>query len=280
MNEKLLKETLNILADQAILADYDPTPSVRQHIDTNLHIGRKRLDGKQPQARLRLAGVAVLMILLMGVILLLTPPGRGFAQEVIRFFNFAESDVLPLPTGQLTELPPPTRTPAPTQLVELQEGTSAVNAHGAMSYPTKSAIPTVQAEENTWNLTLDEAEQLAGFDLRIPASLAPGYRLDNVIYEPSSGEVIQFYEFHPYSAGEMFLLGQRQSPPEDIIGKSAAVEQITIRETPVEYVEGAWSGDSGLSVETWGGGAPYHTFRWQEGENYFTLVFLFDDSDT
>jgi hypothetical protein len=217
---------------------------------------------------------------LAGVVFFLTPQGKGFAQELIRFFTFAESDVLLLATGQPTEAPPPTRTPALTQLVELEAVTPAVNPAGVMSYPTDTPAPTARAGEPIWNLSLEEAEQLAGFELRVPVSLAPGYRLDNVIFDPGSGEVAQFYEFHPYSAGEMFILGQRRSVPADVIGQSAQVEQLTVGDIAVEYVKGGWSGDSGLGIETWGADSIMHTFHWQDGDLYFTLVFMFDDSDT
>jgi hypothetical protein len=154
------------------------------------------------------------------------------------------------------------------------------NAPSALSYPT--ATPALQRKTSlpTWNLTLDQAEQLASFEVRAPLNLPPGYRLDNVTFDPRTGEVAQFYEFHPYSAGEQFILHQRPSKPADVIGRSAAIEQMTIGGIEVEYVGGSWYDDPDSKTESWHSDSIFHTFRWLEGDFYFTLEILFDESDT
>jgi hypothetical protein len=280
MKDNLIKQALNLLADQGIPENYDPTTGVKNYVETHIHTRNMPSEGRPQQLRLRLASVAALVVLLSGVVFFLTPQGRGFAQQVIHYFTFAEGDALPLPTGYSTELPPPTRTPAPTQMVVLQEGTPAVEAAGVMSYPTDTPAPAAPLGEPVWNLTIEEAAQLAGFEVTVPTSLAPGYRLDNVIFVPERGEIAQFYEFHPYSAGEMFILSQRRSAPEDVIGQSAQVEQLMVGEVAVEYVKGGWADTPAQGVETWAPDQPFHTFRWQQGDYYYNLMFLFDDSDT
>jgi hypothetical protein len=195
--------------------------------------------------------LVALLVIMAGIILLFTPKGRALAQEVFHFFTFAENDVLPLPSGQPAELPPPTRTAALTQIVELQEVTPAVNPSSAMSYPTATSVPPVEANAPIWNLSIEEAEQLAGYEIHVPVSLPPGYRLDNVIFVPQTQEVTQIYSFHPYSAGEQVILHQRPSAPDDVIGQSAAVEQMTIGGIAVEFVEGSWFGEAGAEAETW-----------------------------
>jgi hypothetical protein len=221
-----------------------------------------------------------MVVMVAAVIFFLTPQGRGFAQQAMRFFTHAKSDTLPLPTGQPSEPPHPTRTPAATRMAELTAVTPAGQAPAVESYPTDTPAPQGTAGEAVWNLTIEQAQALAGFEVVVPVSLPSGYRLDNVIFNPGTGEVAQFYEFYPYSAGEMFILGQRLSPPSEVIGQSATVEQLTLGDTPVEYVEGGWFGAPGSGAETWQADSIFHTFRWQAGEFYFSLVFMFDESDT
>ncbi|MBN2145961.1 MAG: hypothetical protein JW726_01190 [Anaerolineales bacterium] len=280
MNDQLLTQTLHDLADQAIPAEAIPTPALRKHIQTHLQAPKNQLGRKSLQPRRGLAVVAVLLILLAGAIFFLTPPGRAVAQQVIRFFTFAESDVLPLPTNQPTEVPLPTRTSAPTQVATLQEILPPLVIPEVESYPTATPAPSAEPGAPRWNLTIDEAQQLAGFEVRVPASLPPGYRLDNVIFDPQTGEVAQIYGFHPYSAGEQFILHQQPSLLEIVIGESAEVEQMTVGGFEVEYVVGTWFGGIGANAESWHPDSIFHTFRWQEGDIVFTLEILFDDSDT
>ena len=278
MDEQRIKQALNTLADQAVPDNYDPTPELRGKIST---APRRPMRQSQPfRSGLRAAGLAVVFVMLAGIIFLFTPQGQGVAQAVARFFTFAGQDTLPLPTGQPTEPTPPTRTPAPTRIAELQVVTPGDSAPAVASYPTETPVSAAGAGVPVWNLSVEEAEQLAGFAVSTPAVLPPGYRLDNVIYNPGAGEVAQFYEFHPYSAGEMFILSQRATAPEDVIGQSAQVEQLTVGDTPVEYVRGGWFGEPGSGTESWSSGSIYHTYRWQAGDFYYALVFMFDEFDT
>jgi hypothetical protein len=280
MNEQSIKQALNYLADKAVPTNYAPTPIIRKRLEATLRLRQNHIERKNLSKRLSFAGLFALLVLLAGAIFFLMPPGRAVAHDLLRFFTFANSDILPLPTSQPTELPHPTRMAAPTYLVQLQQVTPAESVPSVQSYPTASPVPQRKTSFPTWNLTLDQAEQLAGFKLRVPLSLPTGYRLDNVTFDPRTGEVSQFYEFHPYSAGEQFVLSQRLSQPTDVIGQSATAEQMTIAGIEVEYVGGAWTSDAGDNAETWDSNSIFHTFHWQQGELYFTLVFLFDDSDT
>lgn len=136
------------------------------------------------------------------------------------------------------------------------------------------------SDEAIWNLTIQEAEKLAGFTVNVPASLPEGYSLDNVIYNPASNDVIQMYKFHPYSAGEQFNVHQSRQPFVDEIGNSAGVELLTVDGKTVEYVHGSWFGPDGSPVESWQPNSIFHTFRWQDGDDYFALEVLFDETDT
>ena len=280
MEETLLKQALNQIADQDIPTDYDPRPAMRKRFENHFNLPATKAEGSRYQPRLRLAAAIAMFALAAAVVFLLTPLGRGFAQQALRFFTHASSDMQPVPSGELAEPAHPSRTPALTQVAPLLSVTPAIEAIPVEKYPTATSAVQSVAGGPFWNLTLDQAQELAGFDVLVPASLPPGYRLDNIIYTPSTGEVSQFYEYHPYSAGEMFIFSQRLSPPAELIGLNALVEQLTIENIPVEYVKGGWFGAVGSGIETWHTDSVYHTYRWQVGETYFSLVFMFDDTDT
>lgn len=279
MKELQIKQALNQLVDQAIPANYDPVQAVQKRIQCVRQVGERDKNRVKVQPSLRIAGWAILL-LLVGLALFLTPPGQSVAQGVLRFFTLAQSDQMPLPNGRPTEPPVPSRTTAPTRLAELVTASPPGRAQAVEVYPTRTPAPRPTSSLPIWNLSLEEAEALAGFDLRVPADLPPGYRLDNVIFDPKTREVAQIYSFHPYSAGEQFFLHQRLSLNEELIGPSAGVNQFFIGDILVEYVTGSWLDDSSGETETWHSDSIFHTFRWQEGKTFFALEILFDESDT
>ena len=280
MNVQQIKQALNELADKAIPAGHDPYLEMKIKLEADRRFRALPAQRRDLQKRLLSAGLIALLAIAAGTVLFFTPPGQAFAQGIYHFFTRAEYDYLPIPTGQPTEAPPPTRTAAPTHIAELQEVTPAGNAASVQDYPTAMPVPPGEPNTPAWNLTLDQAEQLAGYEVRMPASLPPGYRLDNVTFDPRTQEVAQFYGFHPYAAGEQFILHQRPSLPTDEIGQSATVEQMTLGGVLVEYVGGSWYGEAGAGAETWHPDSIHHTFRWQQGDFFFSLEILFDNNDT
>jgi hypothetical protein len=280
MNVQQIKQALNELADKAIPADHDPYPGMKKQLEADRRFHPIPARRVNMQKRLLSAGLIVLLAVAAGAALFFTPPGQAFAQGLYQFFTRAEGDSLSTSASQPTEPPPPTRTAAPTHIAELQAVAPAGDVADIEGYPT--ATPVVPGGPNAplWNLTLDQAEQLAGYEVRVLASLPPGYRLDNVVYDPQTQEVEQFYGFHPYAAGEQFILHQRPSSPADVIGQSATVEQLNLGGLPVEYVAGSWYGENGAEAETWHPDSIHHTFRWQQGDFFFTLEILFDSANT
>jgi hypothetical protein len=186
-----------------------------------------------PRTR-RVLRVAFATILFAVLVLFITPQGRAWAQTLLRFFERAESNTLPLSTPQ--------------------------------------------SPEPIWGLSVAKAEELAGFKVRVPACVPPGYGLKTVIFNPQNGAVIQLYEFSPRQAGESFALIQSPTRPNDLIGSNATVETLDIGGTAVEYVSGMWFSGVGSDTEQWISGQPVHTFIWQEADFYFTLQFLVDET--
>lgn len=139
-------------------------------------------------------------------------------------------------------------------------------------------LSTPHSPEPVWGLSIAEAKDLAGFDVRVPDYLPPGYGLKTVIFNPQNGAVIQLYEFSPRQAGESFALIQSHTNPTELIGSDATVEMMEIGGIPVEYVNGTWLAAAGSVTEQWIAGQSVNTFHWQSGGFYYTLQFWVDDT--
>jgi hypothetical protein len=160
-----------------------------------------------------------------------------------------------------------------------------VIANGLLSFFFRTdsnvrALPTepINPETTTYGLNINEAENLAGFKILVPASLPEGYSLAEVIYDSQLRETIQVYKFEPYQAGEMFLLTQQTSQPAEIVGQSAEVKEFIVGTTSVESVLGSWFAPLNSTTEEWSSDAPVHTFRWQEDDFFYSIQFWVNDS--
>ena len=160
-----------------------------------------------------------------------------------------------------------------------------VVANGLLSFFFKTdsnvrALPTepINPMGTTYGLNINEAENLAGFKIAVPASLPDGYSLAEVIYDSQLREAIQVYKFNSYQAGEMFILTQQTSQPAEIIGQSAEIKEFMVGTTPVESVLGSWFAPINSDMEEWSSDAPVHTFRWQDDSFFFSAQFWVNDS--
>ena len=285
MDDKLLKyKILNTLAEQGIPANYDPWKAVQKRFEGNRSSQDKPVQffvetGEKSRSRIRLAGMAVLLLIIFACgIYLTTPQGRAMAQGILQFFLNAESNTLSLPTGQPTEFIPPTRTVVPTRKIGLQKANPEDTAVGGSGFVTPTPISTSEYKTSFTGLTLAEAESLAKYKVSVPDSLPSGYTLEDVSYNQQTQSVQQVSKFNPYHSGEMFILDQELSLSIDTIGQNAEVNHIRVGTTVVEWVNGSWFASPGAVQEEWDLNAPIHTFRWQQGDFYFTLQFWINDS--
>lgn len=197
--------------------------------------------------------IVIAALALLGVFLL-TPQGGALAQSLFQFFTIAESDVIVLPTATPT-----------TSVSETKESLS----------PTE----TPAAQEVFWDISESEAESLAGFKLREPASLPAGYSRDVIVYGSETGSVTQIYKFYPYQSGELFTLTQSPALKVDVVGSSASVDVLQVGGRSVEVISGIWwEGAPGSGVEEWVDDSPVHTFRWEEDGVYITVQFWIQDA--
>ncbi|MGD0707827.1 MAG: hypothetical protein ABSA51_05180 [Anaerolineaceae bacterium] len=188
---------------------------------------------------------SLLTLTILAVLLLVTPQGKAWAQEILRFFTRSTSDNLPVQSWQLT--------PQPTSEAPTSDPASILDA----------------------NQTVSEVEQQAGFHV-----LEPAWLPDSLTFAGASLETDHNIARLFYRLVETNGLVLRQQPVKltdtcelcGEVGSSAAVEEVSIGNETGEYVEGVWSlTDQGPVWED----DPYmKTLRWQANGMAFELMFM------
>jgi hypothetical protein len=190
---------------------------------------------------------ALAVILAFGV-LLITPQGRAWAQELIStYFTRAESDTLP----PLTSIPEnPTEDPG-----------------------------------FTFNQAILDIEQQAGFDVLEPSWLPGILSFDGASYDPEQNITRIFCQYNMEGPDNTNGLVVRQEPFETadncelcgVVGDSAEIETVQIGNFTGEYVVGVWKlTDSGRIWES----DPYlQTLRWQANGMAFEFIYMGNPDD-
>lgn len=261
-SEERKRDMLRRLAEDGMPAKNDPWPALESRM-------------RRQRARRALTGELALLAGLLALVFLLTPPGQAAAQGVLRFFQRAGGETLPLPAGQPTEAIPPTSTTAPTRYVGLEAaGTPVVTV-------TTTPLPTIAPQgpdASVWTADIAAVQPQVAYPIRALPAAPPGYALENVVYLPGEQLVQQIYKYRPYQSGEMFIFSQQPTPPGEVIGQSAAVAQVEIDGVAVEVVDGSWFTAAGADRQQWQAGAPVHSFRWQQDGFYFELEFWVNET--
>ncbi|MBC8507577.1 MAG: hypothetical protein ISR58_03245 [Anaerolineales bacterium] len=138
---------------------------------------------------------------------------------------------------------------------------------------------------NVHPLTISEAENLAGFEARMPTLLPPGYTLSGAFYHPEREAIV--LNFAADTHGHILRFLQRPLSEEyQQIGASAVIETIKIGSSTGEYVTGAWTVPEVESVfektefgrtipvqATWDPNAEIQMLRWVENDMLFEIIF-------
>lgn len=151
------------LRDLAAALDFPPTPALAARLRAVLPERRQRRRFWPRPSRLRLAGAALLFVLLLaGLVVLLVPATRN-----------AVADRLGLRGVHIQLVPRLTPAIAPSASPAASPATPGVtSASGSAPAPaaTPNSLATLQLGEP---LTLQAAEQAAGFNVLVPAALGP-----------------------------------------------------------------------------------------------------------
>ncbi len=251
MNEKQLSRVVEHLAEELAPSNgIDLWSAIQKRLTMNTARTKGGSDSVgQLLVQNKFLHLAALMAvaLLFGAVLLTTPQGRIWAQEVTHFFARAASDTLPLQAWQRAPLPtsaPGDATPDPANIL--------------------SAHQTVQ-----------EVEQQSGFDLHEPAWLPEHLTFVGATFEQDHSIARIFYrqdETNGLVLKEEFFTGTEDCELCNTVGASAEIKSVLIGQVTGEYVEGVWKlTENGPAWES----DPYmKTLRWQEGHIAFELQYM------
>jgi hypothetical protein len=251
MEKKELKSILQDAVEQEFPASQiDLLPEVKKRILAGrLRQGKKTSTGYVKSKRISRVALAALAIVALLATAFATPQGRAFAQEILQFFVRADRDRYPLQSWQMTpQVPSSVEWMSPSQL------------------------------------SVEEAESRAGYDVIRLEDVPPGMRLIGILFDEKYQTVAQGFGYedqyielslwqqplaYDQSCGDISsycdnMLGS------NYVGASAYVEPVRIGELTGEYLEGTWNlTDQGpVWIST-----PFIKFlRWQTDEMTFELV--------
>jgi hypothetical protein len=246
MDSRNIKSILqDALEEQIPVSEINLLPAIQSH----LAAGNKSLRQGENRNKTRAKQVVFsgLTLLVLLIMMLAPPPGRAWAQEVIHLFVRTQQDRYPLQPWQMT--------------------------------------PPAQSSESPFNLSVQDAEILADYDvlslMEIPDEMefigasydAPHHIVAQAFGHETNIELSLWQQPIKFNqaCGDIRnfcdnMLGG------NLVGPSANVENIQINSLTGEYVEGTWKlTDNGPIWES----DPYiKTLRWQTKDMTFELVYM------
>jgi hypothetical protein len=220
--------------------------------------------GRQIAARRRLslAGVsAAVIVMMLGAFFALTPAGRAAAQGILNFFVNQAGNQRPEPivVQHESELP----TAAPTQ------------ANPATT-PTVEPL-TVVLDNLVFDITVAQAEELAGFRVTSADAMPTGYEQGSVSYNRKTNGVTRLYFWEGKNGNEAIAFTQQTSNEGEPVGADAQIKSYKVGDVAVEGVDGSWFQLLGSNSETWEKDSPVYSYRWQQDGFTFILQFIFNN---
>lgn len=254
--EQIKKQIIAQLAEQKAPASRISTSAVLAQIEN--------LRGRQFAARRRLgfAGISAAVILVMlGAFFALTPTGRATAQGILNFFINQPANQRPEPIvvqhkSELPTLAPTEVSPATTPTVEPQK---------------------IVLDDLAFDVTVDQAEEMAGFTLAAADAMPTGYELGLVSYNRQTNGVTRLYFWEGKNGNAGIAFTQQTVAESEPVGADAVVKSHQLGDVAVESVDGSWFQMLGSSSETWEKDSPVYSYRWQQDGFTFILQFIFNN---
>jgi hypothetical protein len=195
--------------------------------------------------RRRVINATLAATLILTLFAVVTPQGRAFAQDVLKFFTRAESDKLPVQPFQLTPI---------------------------------STLATESTPEGPFQLTIDAAQTLAGFKVLVPTE-TKGHNFYGAEYDQARGTVSINFTDPEIGFGNGFLITEQLLtsspdiyPLQGVVGANAPVETVQVGDIPGEYVMGVWNlTDNG---PVWEPEPSIQTLRWKTDTMFFEIVYM------
>lgn len=255
MSEKQFQTIFRSLADEkAPGGSIDLWPGIKTQVLTSAERPRRTW-----RSRLRLVGAALgLAILLAGVVFILSPQGRAWAQDTFQFFTKTESDRVTYESYQATiAAKSPSLTPEDTS--------------GAAVAPTATPSDPLDGL-----MTFDELKAVTGFVPYEPSWLPEDFEFAGAAYDEETQVVTIMYTRLGNIANSFSLRQEsfRYLTDCDIctsVGTSADIKKVSIHGVYGEYVEGVWAGDDGDAV--WENTPYLKRMIWRENGMAFQIVY-------
>ena len=247
----LLSILTHLAEDKIPSKEINLWPVVRSRIAANQALSRKGLFKPTKKLRnpRRIQFVLIASLLVFGfiVILLATPQGSAWAQEILQFFTRARSDALPVQPWQLT--PRPTLAP------------------GANSPDPASNLEA--------KLSIEQVELQSGFDVKEPSWLPGHFSLVGATYDPPRSLVRIFYgqdAIYGFNLKEEFYASLDTCALCNQVGASASVETVQVGSTVGEYVQGVWKLTENGPI--WENDPWLQILRWQAEGVAYELLYM------
>lgn len=241
----------HIAEDRIPPEEINLTAVVRSRIAGDRYSPPTRLSRSRIKRRgirnIQYAMVGSLLTVVLLVILLITPQGRVWAQELLHFFTHAESDALPVQPWQLTPqstLASDIASPDPANILEAK-------------------------------LSVNEVEEQIGFDVKEPTWLPDRLSLVGATFDPLRSLVRIFYRLEESNGlvlKEEFYSSYDTCALCTEVGASASVETVQIGSATGEYVQGVWKLTEKGPI--WENDPYLQTLRWQADGVAYELQYM------
>jgi hypothetical protein len=238
------KEIQSILLD--VLEKEIPASQIQlwPAVKANLLAGKRRtrFQGEKMNTtktlRIPRFAIAILLIVVLLVIGLMTPPGRSFAQSVLQFFMPAETTSFPVPSSQMMESEPDPAAP--------------------------TALPPSPL------ISVAEAEAQVGFDLAELPHVPQGFDyLGARLY----GNAVNIEYDAKGGGGHLVIQQSREGYNQSDWDKVPAdsIIPVEIGGLVGEYVQGIFVVYPGETAATWNADAPVIRLRWMDDSTWFEI---------
>jgi hypothetical protein len=221
-----------------------------------------------------------LVILVIGALLalvLLTPQGRAWAQEVAQFFRRINSMTIELPAEQRKQLNNESLPSYDLPLVPVFIPTTS---------PEMTTIPVCETPQRSqsYHCQVALAESKLGFALKELPEKPQDWEFQSLSFDPNSRSAVLTYKLDvmngtSYShfmliqgAGDFSNFAWYRNNPWEAV-PTDKVEPVSIGEYQGEYVMGSFSLKPGDTVLTWSEETGRQRLAWSEGERWYLIDF-------
>lgn len=246
MNNRKFRSILESALEQEISSsEIQMWPAIKAYLVAGNHLFVQQGEKMNPRNRPQGAAIVAVAIVLLMTLALVTPQGRAFAQNALRFFTRTENDTYYSPPLDLTF-----------------EDTTPFHAQCGTSLPPG---PTCSVEE---------IRSMVPFEVKELGTVPEGMRFVGSTGGPDFVELK--YEYADRRLGSLHVaveaIGNPSSIGTGIVAQSANVEPVQIGNLPGEYYTGILFQDEQGNV-TWQPDDPMQTLRWEDGGSTYTIFY-------